>query len=75
MNVGEWIIRKLRLIEPKDRLVKIKSWRIGWDSRYRCPTWPTYLVDRHGGGRYTSTPLWDRARWRHVFRLPMPATF
>lgn len=73
--MSERLIRFLRLIEPKDKLVRVKSWRPYWDSRYHCPLWPTLLVDRHGGCRCTSQPLWDRARWRHVFRLPIQNSF
>ncbi len=66
----EWFIRLLRLIQPKDKLVRVKSWRPSWDGRHRCPAWPLMVVDCQGGSRFIGQPLWDRARWRDVFRIP-----
>ena len=72
MTLGERLVRFLRLIEPKDKLIKVKSWWPEWDSKYHCPLWPCMLYDSASGGRMTGWPLWDRARWRKVLRLPDP---
>jgi len=71
--MAEWLIRLLRLIRPEDKLVRVRSWRPYWDTRHHCPLWPTLVIDQRGGSRMIGQPLWDRARWRDVFRIPEKA--
>jgi hypothetical protein len=59
-------------LEDGDRIVRIKSLRPvicrnHWSGR-RELLWPTLLVDRRGGRRETSQPVWDRVRFRQLFR-------
>lgn len=70
--MSEWFVRLLRLIEPSDKLVRVKSWRpvIYWEKRELW--WPCLLIDRRGGSRITGWPVWDWPRIRDVLRIPPP---
>ena len=52
------------LLDPGDKLIKIRSWRIGWGAHGM--EWPTLLVDRQGR-RETATPCWTKGRFRDVW--------
>jgi len=67
-RIGGSLISRLRLIEPDDRLVRIKSWRPRWDEH--GPLWPTMLVDLRGGQRMTVQPVWDWERVRLLLGYP-----
>ena len=60
---AERFLRRLDLLSPRDRLVRVKSWRPTWDGRYLC--WPTMLVDGLSH-RSTVQPVWDRVRFRRL---------
>jgi hypothetical protein len=50
-----WTLRPMEV----RRVVRIKSLVPRWDGGI---AWPCLLVDRIGGGRETTTPIWDKAR-------------
>ena len=60
--MAEWLIRFLRLIEPGDSLVRVKSWRPSWDKH--GIGWPMMLVDQRGRWRITTMPIWNWERVR-----------
>lgn len=62
-------LRWLLGYDPECRIVRVKSW-VPWICRGELG-WPTLLIDRHGG-RQTSTPIWDRARWLGLVGLHRP---
>jgi len=65
MHVAERIVRGLRLIEPKDKLIRVKSW---WPSPDKYGVaWPLMLVQKHGGPRWTCAPIWNMDRLRALF--------
>ncbi len=52
------------------RVVRVKSLRPAWDTKYRCIAWPTLLVDT-ATRRSTITPLWTKERYA-FWRKPKP---
>lgn len=62
----ERLIRRLRLIEPRDRLVRVKSWWPHYDGRYWC--WPVMLIDQYGYQRCSVAPCWNRNRLRALLK-------
>lgn len=54
------------LLNPKDRLVRVQSWRPSW-GKYGLE-WPTMLIDRRGFQRSVQTPVWNWPMVRGVFR-------
>ncbi len=53
------------LLEPGDKLVKVKSWRVSFGRH--GPEWPRLLIDRRGGRRESVTPCWNKGRFRDVW--------
>lgn len=63
---GERLLRLLRLLGPRDKLVKVKSWVPYREGGYVF--WPVMLVDQpQHGYRATIAPRWCRARLRDLF--------
>lgn len=56
--MAERILKWLGCLDQDQKLVRVKSW---WPSIE--VGWPVMLIDRRGGGRETSTPIWNRHRW------------
>ena len=64
--MAERLLHWLKVLQPGDRLVKVKSWMPWWDGKYVC--WPTMLVDRPGT-RMTIAPCWNAWQVRALLRL------
>jgi len=64
---GERLLRWLKLIGPRDKLVRVKSW-----VPYICEGylyWPVMLLDQPTHGyRATVVPRWDWIRLRNLFK-------
>lgn len=57
------LVRWLGGWEPKDKIVRVKSWTPTFDKQGMW--WPTVSIDRNGYRRETSTPLWPWP-WRAI---------
>lgn len=68
--MSEIIVRLLRLIDTRDKLVKVQSWRPYWDGRFIC--WPTLLIDQAGIYRRSVSPCWNWPRIKSVLRIIKP---
>jgi hypothetical protein len=58
-----WLVRVV--LGPDYKLVRVKSWRPWWGPHGL--EWPVLLVDRRGM-RETVVPVWDRWRFRAMWR-------
>jgi hypothetical protein len=63
----EFIMKKMKLLEQRDKLVRVKSWR-PWFGPHGLE-WPTMLVDAYGYRRVTTSPVLDRTWIRILLRL------
>jgi len=68
MKFSERLIRRLKLIEPNEKLIRVKSWWPSYDPH--GPAWPLMLVDRRDGRRWTIVPIWDWERVRLLLGYP-----
>lgn len=51
-----WFLRRCGYYREGEKLVRVKSWKPSVS--HHGVEWPTLLVDRRGGRRETSTPVW-----------------
>lgn len=62
--MNEKLLRWLHVLYPKDKLVRVVSWRPSWDPHGIA--WPMVVMDRYRFGRIVTVKIWD---WDAVLEL------
>jgi hypothetical protein len=65
------ILRNCELINPRDRLVRVKSWIPRFNEKWQME-WPVMLVDCVSY-RAGVVPIWDKVRWYRLLVWASPA--
>lgn len=68
----QWLLRKLQILEPTDKLIKVNEWWPPWrDPEKGDFYWPNGIcVESRGGQRQTMSPIWERNRILNLFFGP-----